>query len=129
MPIINWFDSESELPETSLISSLPYLGVILGSPSVDAPHDWALGDEDSIAADSTPNTGTLVGNVLLEIRTGPNTRGYLLETLTYTPPQSKSVSPFPSHCIKGIGRGRGIRREGEKNSILTHDMAVVFISY
>jgi len=115
--VLNWFDSESDLPKISLINSTLHLGVNVGQTSVNKQHIWALRDKDSNAADSTPNTGTLAGNALLE-ETGPNTRGCLLGTLIPTPPQSKSTSPFSSHCTKGIGRGRGIRKEGEKNSIV-----------
>jgi len=53
--------------------------------------------------------------------TGPYTGGYLLGTSTHTLLRSKSRSPFPSHCIKGIGRGRGIQREEEKNSKLVYE--------
>jgi len=62
-------------------------------------------------------TGTLAGNALLE-ETGPNTSGCLLGTPIPAPPRKKSASPFPSHCTKGIGRGRRVRREVENNSIL-----------
>jgi len=41
-------------------------------PSVNTHHNWALGNEDSSAADSAPNMGSPTGNVLLE-ETGPNT--------------------------------------------------------
>jgi len=55
--VLNWFDSESDLPE---------MWVNVGQTPVNTPHDWALGDEDSDATDSAPNTGTLAGNALLE---------------------------------------------------------------
>jgi len=87
-------------------------------PFVDTPHNWALRDEDSNAADSAPNTSTLAGYTQLE-ENGPNTRSYLLGTPIPTTPRSKSVSPIPNHCIKGIGRGKGIKRKGENNSIVT----------
>jgi len=102
----------------SSVNTAPYLGVNVGQTPINTPHNWALGNEDSDAADSAPNTGTLAGNVLLE-ETGPYTGGYLLGTPTHTPLRSKSVSPFLSHRIKGVGKGRGIRREGEKKAIRT----------
>jgi len=117
VPIINWFDSESYLPEISSINSTPHLGLNVGQTSVNTLHNWALGVDDSNAADSAPIWGTLAGNALLK-ETGPNTRGCLLGTPIPTPPQSKSTSPFVSHCNNDIGRVRGIRREGEKNSSL-----------
>jgi len=68
-------------------NTTPHLGVNVGQIPVNTPHNWSLGDEDSNAVDSAPNTGTLAGKALLE-ETGPNTRGYLLGTPIPTPPQS-----------------------------------------
>jgi len=73
----------------SSIYSTPHLGVNVDQTSVNTPHNWAQGDEDSNAADSAPNTGNLAVNVLLE-ETGPITRDYFLSTQIPTPPQSKS---------------------------------------
>jgi len=58
-PIINWFDSESEMTEMSTINTTLYLGVNVGQTPINTPHDdLALGDEEGNAADSAPNTGT-----------------------------------------------------------------------
>jgi len=62
----------------------------VGKTIVSTPHDWALGDEDSNAQDSAPNTGIPAGNVPLEV-TEPNTGGYFQVTPTHTPPRSKTL--------------------------------------
>jgi len=66
--------------------------------------------------DSAPNMGNSSVNIPLE-EMGPYTRGDLLDTPTHTPPQSKSPSPFSCHRGWAMGRGREMRREGEKKSI------------
>jgi len=85
LPVINWFDSESDFPEMSSVNTTPHLGVNVGLTPVNTCHSWALGDKDSDATDSTPNTGTLAAYALLE-ETGTTTGGYLLRTPTPTPP-------------------------------------------
>jgi len=42
MPIGNWFDSESDLPEVSTINSTPNLGVNVGEISVATQTTMAL---------------------------------------------------------------------------------------
>jgi len=83
VPVVNWFDSQSDFPEMSSVNTTPHLSVNVGQTPVNMPHTCAVGDEDSDAADSVPNTGTLAGNALLE-GTGPHTI-FLLDTLTHTP--------------------------------------------
>jgi len=46
VPLTNWFDSESDLPEISSVNSTPNPGVNLILPSADIPHEQALGLED-----------------------------------------------------------------------------------
>jgi len=111
VPLTNWFDSESNLPEISVNSTIE-LGVNVSSPFANPIHVQVLGAEDSISA---PNKGNPVGHALLE-----ETESYegvnLIDNLIQTPPQSKSTLPFSCHCGWDMGRGRGMRREGVKSS-------------
>jgi len=120
-PLTNWFDSESDFPKISSVNTTLRLGVNVSPHFVKTHHDWALENEDSSAMDSAPNKGNSAGSLtycwkrLDQIQ--HYTRGDLLDTPTHTPPQNKSTSPFLCHRTWGMGRGRRVRREGEKTSI------------
>jgi len=60
-----------------------------------------------------PIEGNPVVRVLLE-ETESDKEVNLLQTPTHTPSQSKSTSPFSCHRGWAMGRGRGMRREGQK---------------
>jgi len=84
VPLANWFDSESNLPEIS-VNSTPELGVNVSSPSANPIHVQALGTENSSAMGSAPNNGKPVGHAPLE-----ETESYkavnLIDTPIHTPP-------------------------------------------
>jgi len=103
------------------VNTAPNQGVNVSSPSADTHHDWALENEDSSAMDSAPNKGNPAGNVPLE-EEGPNKGDDLLDSPIHTPPQSKSPSHFSCQRGWAMGRGRRMRREGEKKSINRHTL-------
>jgi len=49
---------------------------------------------------------------------GPNKEDDLSDNPIHTPPQIKSLSPFSCHGSWSMGRGRGMRGEGVKKSII-----------
>jgi len=55
VPLTNWFDSESDCPEISLVNSTLELGVNVSSPSASFTHVRAVEVEDSSAMDLAPN--------------------------------------------------------------------------
>jgi len=59
VPLTNWFDSESDLPEISSVNSTLELGVNVSSesPSSNNTHVRAPKVEDCSAIGSAPNTG------------------------------------------------------------------------
>jgi len=44
VPVVNWFDSNSDLPGMSSVNTTPYLGVNVGQIPVNRPQSWAQGD-------------------------------------------------------------------------------------
>jgi len=69
VPVVNWFDSESDFPEMSPVNITPHQGINVGQTTVNTPNSWALKYEDSETMQniSGSNTGlTLAGNVLPE---------------------------------------------------------------
>jgi len=96
VPLTNWFDSESNLPEISSVNSTPELGLNVRSPSANTIHVRAVEVEDSSAMGSAPNKGNPVGHAPLE-ETGPYKGVNLLDTPNHTPLRSKSQLPFSCH--------------------------------
>jgi len=117
MQIINWFDSESDLPEISTILSTPNLSVNVGQISVPDQILMAIGNEDDSVAGLVFNRSNRADDALSG-ETEPDTRGEFLTTSSPTTPQSKPTSSLSRHCSRGIGRDRGIRREEEKCTII-----------
>jgi len=115
VPLTNWFDSKSNLPKISSVSSTPELGVIVSSQFANPIHVQALGTEDSSAMGLAPNKDNLVGHAPLD-ETESCKGVKLIDTPIHTPPQSKSPSPFSCHRGWAMGKGRRMRREGVKSS-------------
>jgi len=128
LPNTGWFDLESALPGISSVDSTIKPGVIVSSPSVSQIHVRALYFGDSSAMGIAPNKGTTVGHVPLE-GTGFSKGENFLDTPIYTHPQSKSPSLQPFHRGWPIVRGRGMGREGQKNSTLTRQFSFLLILF
>jgi len=116
-PFNVWFDSEVHFPDISSVSTMPYMGVSVSSPSANTQHVWAQEKEDSSAMNSAPIKGNQAGNVPLE-EEGPHKGDDLLDSPIHTPPQSKSPSPFLCHRGWAMGSGRGIGREGVEKALI-----------
>jgi len=111
VPLTNWFNSESDLPEISSVNSTPNPGVNVIFPSANIPHEQALGIEDSNTTGSASSTGNPVGHVLLE-EMGSDEEGNLLNAPTHTPPPSKLSSPFRVTVVGPWVEGRDETRGG-----------------
>jgi len=83
--------------------------------SVNQTQTGALVHGDSSRAGPASNRGTSVGNAPLE-GTGPDEREEFSESPTQTTLQSQSIPLLLCHRSLSMGRGKGVRREGAKNS-------------
>jgi len=100
MPIISWFESESDLPEISSIHTSPQPSVIVGKFSIPTQDVMTLGIEDGIMTGSVSNRGNQAG-LALSGETESNTGGEILGAPILTTPQSKTSSPFSYHRTVG----------------------------
>jgi len=96
-PFNEWFDSEADLPNSSSVSTISYMGVNVSSPSANTQLVKTLEFEDSRAMNSAPNKGDSVGNTLLEEK-GPDKGDDLLDSPIHTPPFKVS----PHHLFRVI---------------------------
>jgi len=88
MPVINWFDSETDLPDISTINLTPNLGVNVGEISVTTQNTMAVGIEDDSVAGLVSNRDNQADDALFG-EAGPDTRGEFLTTSITTTPKSK----------------------------------------
>jgi len=107
-------DSESEPPGFSSVDSANIQGVNLCSPSVNQTNDRAFFKcWDTPSIESAPYKGNPAGHVRLE--GAESCKGQeILESRTHTNPQSKSPLILSCHRGWAMGKGRGMRREGQK---------------
>jgi len=95
--VVNWFDSESDLPHISSINSTPQPGINIGQFS---QNPMVLGIEDGSMTGLVSNRGNQAGLVLPE-ETESNAGGEWLGAPILTTPQSKTSSPFSYHRTVG----------------------------
>jgi len=96
VPIRNWFDSESDLPEIIFISLSTNLGINVGKFSVPTQDSLATGVEDDSLADLGLSKGNQIGDVLSEKKRS-DTRDDLQPIPILTTPHSKSPPHFLCH--------------------------------
>jgi len=93
-------------------------GVNVSVLSANQTQTGALVHRDSSKAGPASKRGTSVGNAPLE-GTGPDKgEEFSVESPTQATPQSKSTPLLLCHRSWAMGRGRGVRREGAKNSTI-----------
>jgi len=112
-------DSESEPPGFSSVNSTKIQSVNVCSPSVNQTHDRAsFKCWDTPSLESAPYKGNPAGHVPLE--GAESCKGEeILESPTHTTPRSKSLPILSCHRGWAMGRGRGVPREGVKNSTIS----------
>jgi len=102
-PFNEWFDLEADLLYIKSVSTIPYLVVIVSSPSANPQNVRFLEFEDSRAMNSTPNKGNSVGNAPLEEK-GPDKGNNLLDSQISPYFTSKEV-PFTFFVPPWLGHG------------------------
>jgi len=117
LPNFGWFESESELPQTSSVDPTLKLGVNMSCLSANLTLARPLEIGDSNTTGQATNTGIPVGFVPLG-GNGPIKGESFLDNPIHTPPQSKSPSPVLFHHGWSMGKGRGVGQEGQKSSTL-----------
>jgi len=134
LPNTGWFDSESDLPEISSVDPTIELGVNMSSPSASMTLARALKIEDSNKTGPAPNTVIPVGYIPMGGNGPIKGESFFRYPNSYSP-QNKSPSPVPFHREWSMGRGRGVRREGQKSSTLPphiqtskHSCCLTFLS-